>query len=107
MRKHLSRAFRPTTLTYSSPAVDTMTPAPTSFYNAFPELNDVAPDESQSAFPKRAKYLLPLDSMFLPCLWACGCRDGAHGFSSSQILLSRLPEVISNRATTSYTLARS
>jgi hypothetical protein len=29
-------------------------------------LNDMAPDGSQSAFPQRAKYLLSLDSTFLP-----------------------------------------
>jgi hypothetical protein len=66
MRKHILTPFRATTLTYSSPAVDITSTAPTCFYNAFPDLNDKSPDGSQSAFPRRAKYNLPLDSMFFP-----------------------------------------
>lgn len=66
MRKHVSRAFRATVLAYSSPAVDTTSSASTCFYNAFPDLNDEAPDGSRSTFPHRAKYLLALDSEFLP-----------------------------------------
>lgn len=55
-------------LTYSAPtlASSLSLPEPASFYNPFPELNDVAADGSQSAFPRRAKYTLPLDSTFLP-----------------------------------------
>lgn len=66
MSKNISTAFRATTLAYSSPAVCTTSTAPNFFYNAFPDLNDVAPDKSRSAFPRRAKYNLPLDSTFLP-----------------------------------------
>jgi hypothetical protein len=64
--ENISTTFRATTLAYSSPAVCTTSTAPNFFYNAFPDLNDMAPDRSRSAFPRRAKYLLPLDSMFLP-----------------------------------------
>jgi len=66
MSKNISTAFRPISLAYSSPAVGTTSTAPNFFYNAFPDLNDVAADGSRSAFPRRAKYILPLDSEFLP-----------------------------------------
>jgi hypothetical protein len=66
MRKHNLAAFRATTLTYSSPVVGTTNTTPDFFYNAFPDLNDVATDGSRSAFPQRAKYLLSFDSIFLP-----------------------------------------
>jgi hypothetical protein len=66
MRKHNSTPFRTTSLTYSSPVVAATSPAPPCFYNAFPDLNDRAPDESRSAFPQKAKYLLSLDTMFFP-----------------------------------------
>jgi hypothetical protein len=70
MRKHNSTEFRATSLTYSSPAIGTTSTPPAFFYNAFPDLNDVVPDGSQSAFPRRAKYILPLDSMFIPsAMW--------------------------------------
>jgi hypothetical protein len=40
-------------------------PAPI-FYNAFPDLNDVAEDDSYSAAPTGAKYMLPLACIFNP-----------------------------------------
>ncbi|MGH8716587.1 MAG: hypothetical protein ACREUI_07670 [Burkholderiales bacterium] len=40
-------------------------PAPV-FYNAFPDLNGIAEDDSYSAAPKGAKYMLPLDCIFNP-----------------------------------------
>jgi hypothetical protein len=40
-------------------------PAPV-FYNAFPDLNGVAEDDSYSVAPKGAKYMLPLDCIFNP-----------------------------------------
>ncbi|MGH9877029.1 MAG: hypothetical protein ACRD5H_05275 [Nitrososphaerales archaeon] len=70
MSKNISTAFRPISLTYCSPAVGATSTAPNFFYNAFPDLNDVAPDGLRSAFPRRAKYVLPLDSEFLPsAMW--------------------------------------
>jgi hypothetical protein len=78
MSRNKSTAFRPISLTYSAPAVDTTSTAPNFFYNAFPELNDVAPDDSRSAFPRRAKYLLPLHCTFNPC--GTFKRDGRYHF---------------------------
>jgi hypothetical protein len=55
-------------LAYSSPLFGEPTDEGLSrrICNAFPELNDCAADGSRTAFPRRAKYLLPLHSMFLP-----------------------------------------
>jgi hypothetical protein len=39
---------------------------PPVFYNAFPDLNGVAEDDSYSAAPTGAKYMLPLDCIFNP-----------------------------------------
>ncbi|MDQ3828911.1 MAG: hypothetical protein M3361_06315 [Candidatus Tectomicrobia bacterium] len=88
MRKQLS-AFRATTLTYSSPAVDTTSPAPACFYNAFPDLNDEAPDRSRSAFPQRAKYNLPLDSEFLPSAMWVESNNITEGLLASLDSISR------------------
>lgn len=65
MSGNISTSFRITTLTFSSPAFSTIT-RPSFFYNAFPDLNDVAPDGSRSSLPRRAKYLLPLHCTFNP-----------------------------------------
>jgi hypothetical protein len=59
--------FTPVALVYNAPSFGKPLPTPTAFYNAFPELNDVAPDRSRSAFPQRAGFLLPLHCTFNPC----------------------------------------
>lgn len=64
--RHAAPAFRPVSLTYSSPLSTPPSPIPARFYNAFPDLNDVVPDGLRAAFPQRAKYCLALDSEFIP-----------------------------------------
>jgi len=60
--------FKIVSLVYSAPLFSDSgaQSAPKVFYNAFPELNDKAVDGSRTAFPLRAKYCLPLDSIFIP-----------------------------------------
>jgi hypothetical protein len=67
-RKKADR-FKPISLAYRAPVLPeifTKLDSPPVFYNAFPDLNDQATDGSYSAYPKGAKYLLPLACTFNP-----------------------------------------
>jgi len=90
MSEETSDAFEVIPLTYSSPLLETRSsdPEPEHFYNAFPEFNDRAPDGSLSAFPRRGKYSLALDSMFIPFTKWVPVRE----IKPDEPSLSRLPE---------------
>jgi hypothetical protein len=84
--------FTPVALAYSAPPWGKPLLIPTVFYNAFPDLNDVAPDGSRSAFPRRAKYTLPLDSEFLPSAMWVDCNNIGK-FGKASLRLPREPEL--------------
>jgi len=68
VRKDVLNGFHSVVLAYSGPPLGGSVPGPTpdNFYNPFPDMNDPANDGVRAVFPRRAKYSLTLDSLYLP-----------------------------------------
>jgi hypothetical protein len=92
----ISTSLTATALVYSSPSVKNYQSRLWSgpFYNAFPDLNDVAPDGSRSLFPHRAKFHLPFDSVFIPSMQLVA-QEGLGSDLLPQLPLAEFLEVMS------------